>query len=67
MITQNELSKQLGISTMTVRNRADALGFEKLYKPVPGHPGTSSRVFTYEQAEDIKNYVGNRPGRKADR
>lgn len=67
MITQNELSKELGISTMTVRNRADALGFEKLYEPVPGHTGTSSRVFTDEQVEDIKNYVGNRKGRRANK
>lgn len=64
MKTQNEVAIELNISTMTVRNRADALKLEKYYESVPGHIGTNARVFTDDEVEEIKNYRGKKPGRK---
>jgi len=65
MKTQNEIAKELGISAMTVRNRADALQLEKYYEPVPGHIGTNTRVFSDSEVKQIRDYRGRKPGRKA--
>ncbi len=64
MKTQNEVAIELNISTMTVRNRADALELDKYYEAVPGHIGTSARVFDDDEVEMIRNYQGKKPGRK---
>ncbi len=61
MKTQTEVADELGISTMTVRNRADGLQLGKRYGE---GEHSCPRVFTKTEFELIKNYVGDKRGRK---
>ena len=61
MKTQTQVAEELGISTMTVRNRADGLQLEKRY----GEGEYSNpRVFTKTEFELIRDYKGDKRGRK---
>jgi hypothetical protein len=61
MIRKTELAKRLGISDMTVRNRAIALRFDERYEM---ENGTNHRIFSDYEAEQIENYKGDKRGRK---
>ena len=62
MKTQTQIADELGISRMTVRNRADGLELEKRYGGENEH--SQNRVFTRSEFELIKNYTGDKRGRK---
>ena len=61
MDTKKVIALKLGISTKTVERRADLLGLDKHYK---GSFPDQKRVFSESEYEQIKNWKGQKPGRK---
>ena len=61
MDTKKVIAFKLGISTKTVERRADLLKLKKHYE---GSFPDQKRVFSESDFEAIKNWKGQKPGRK---